>query len=167
MTNRRSRNGVPSKLLPGVLFVVVVDPSSKFGSLEEQIILLARAFKLNDGLFYPLFICPGGASLGAAFQQAGVEAECMDLRTFRWSQLAKMSRLIKKRKITLVHWNFTEMLRNRYLWWLSLLHPNVRHWYTDHISRMSGIQNSPQWQKKFVKRILSRRYDKVLCVSQF
>lgn len=162
-----SRKGALSKALPRVLYVVVLDPSSKFGSLEEQIILLARAFKLNDGLFYPLFICPEGASKSIAFQQAGVEAECMDLRTFRWSQLARVSRLIKKRKITLVHWNFTEMLRNRYLWWLSLLHPSVRHWYTDHISRMSGIQQSHQGRKKFVKRILSKRYDKVLCVSQF
>jgi glycosyltransferase involved in cell wall biosynthesis len=163
----RSRNGALSKALPRVLYVVVLDPSSKFGSLEEQIILLARAFKLNDGLFYPLFICPERASKSIAFQQAGVEAECMDLRTFRWSQLARVSRLIKTRKITLVHWNFTEMLRNRYLWWLSLLHPNVRHWYTDHISRVAGIHQSLQGRKKFVKRILSRRYDKVLCVSQF
>jgi glycosyltransferase involved in cell wall biosynthesis len=147
--------------------VVVLDPSSKFGSLEEQIILLARAFEANDGLFYPLFICPEGASQGIAFKQAGVEVECIDLRTFRWSQLARVSRLIKRLNITLVHWNFTEMLRNRYVWWLSLLHPNVRHWYTDHISRLSGTQQSLQWRKKFVKRILSRRYGKVLCVSQF
>ena len=163
----RSIKGALSKALPRVLYAVVLDPSLKFGSLEEQIIRLARAFELNDGLFYPLFICPEGESRGAAFQEAGVEAECMDLRTFRWSQLAKVSRLINQRRITLVHWNFTEMLRNGYLWWLSLLHPNVRHWYTDHVSRMPGIQQSFRGQEKFLKRILLRRYDKVLCVSQF
>ncbi|HYT20062.1 MAG TPA: glycosyltransferase family 4 protein [Candidatus Polarisedimenticolia bacterium] len=150
-----------------MLYAVVLDPTLKFGSLEEQIIRLARAFELNDGLFYPLFICPEGARRGTAFEEAGVKAECMDLRTFRWSQLAKVSRLIKQRRITLVHWNFTEMLRNSYLWWLSLLHPNVKHWYTDHVSRMSGIQQSIRGRKRFLKRILLRRYDKVLCVSQF
>ena len=166
-TSIRSRNGTLSKALPRVLYVVVLDPSSKFGSLEEQIILMARAFKLNNGLFYPLFICPEGANPGIAFQEAGVEGECIDLRNFRWSQLARVSRLIKKRKITLVHWNFTEMLRNRYLWSLSLLHPSIRHWYTDHISRISGIPQPLEGRNKFLKRILSRRYDKVLCVSQF
>ncbi len=150
-----------------MLYAVVLDPTLKFGSLEEQIIRLARAFELNDGLFYPLFICPEGAGGSTAFQEAGVEAECMDLRSFRWSRLARLSRLIKQRRITLVHWNFTEMLRNSYLWWLSLLHPNVKHWYTDHVSRMSGIQQSIRGRKRFLKRILLRRYDKVLCVSQF
>jgi glycosyltransferase involved in cell wall biosynthesis len=79
----------------------------------------------------------------------------------------RLSRLISRRQITLVHWNFTEMLRNSYLWWLTLLHPNVRHWYTDHVSRMSGMQQSFRGPKKFMKQILLRRYDKVLCVSQF
>jgi glycosyltransferase involved in cell wall biosynthesis len=161
------KKGVPPKALPRVLYAVVLDPTLKFGSLEEQIIRLARAFELNDGLFYPLFICPEGASGSTAFQEAGVEAECMDMRSFRWSLLARLSQLITERRITLVHWNFTEMLRNGYLWWLTLLHPNVRHWYTDHVSRMSGIQQSFQGPKKFLKRMLLRRYDKVLCVSQF
>jgi glycosyltransferase involved in cell wall biosynthesis len=163
----RSTKAALSKALPRVLYAVVLDPTLKFGSLEEQIICLARAFEIHDSLFYPLFICPEGAGRGTAFQEAGVEAECMDLRTFRWSQLAKVSRLINRHRITLVHWNFTEMLRNSYLWWLSLLHPNVRHCYTDHVSRMSGVQQFSGRPKKFLKRLFSRRYDKVFCVSQF
>jgi glycosyltransferase involved in cell wall biosynthesis len=166
-TNMSPNKDTPSKDLPRVLYAVALDPTLKFGSLEEQIIRLARAFELNDSLFYPLFICPEGASGGTAFQEARVEAECMDLRSFRWTQLAKVSRLINQRRITLVHWNFTEMLRNGYLWWLTLLHPNVRHWYTDHVSRISGIQQPAEGPKKFLKRLLLRRYDKVLCVSQF
>jgi glycosyltransferase involved in cell wall biosynthesis len=155
------------KSLPRVLYAIVLDPTLKFGSLEEQIIRLARAFEVHNSLFYPLFICREGASRGTAFQEAGVETGCIDLRSFRWSRVARLSRLINQRRITLVHWNFTEMLRNSYLWWLSLLHPNVRHWYTDHASRMSGIQQSFRGQKKLLKRMLLRRYDKVLCVSQF
>jgi glycosyltransferase involved in cell wall biosynthesis len=161
------KKATPLKALPRVLYAVALDPTLKFGSLEEQIIRLARAFELNDGLFYPLFICPEGASGGTAFKEAGVEAKCMDLRIFRYSQLARLSRLITRCRITLVHWNFTEMLRNGYLWWLTLLHPNVRHWYTDHVSRISGIQQSAEGPKKFLKRLLLQRYDKVLCVSQF
>jgi glycosyltransferase involved in cell wall biosynthesis len=159
--------GAQSKAPSRVLYAVALDPSLKFGSMEEQIIRLTKSFKIHGSTFNPLFICPEGVLGGAAFQEAGVEVECMDLRTFRWSQLARLSRLITRRQVTIVHWNFTEMLRNSYLWWLTLLHPSVRHWYTDHISRESGIQQSSSGVKKFLKRLLLRRYEKVLCVSQF
>jgi len=161
------KKDTPPKTLPRVLYAVVLDPTLKFGSLEEQIIRLARAFELHDSLFYPLFICREGTSEGTSFQEAGVKTECMDLRSFRWSRLVKLSRLITQRRITLVHWNFTEMLRNSYLWWLTLLHPNVRHSYTDHISRTPGTPQSSRGPKKFVKRLLLRRYNKIFCVSQF
>ncbi len=161
------KKDTPPKTLPRVLYAVVLDPTLKFGALEEQIIHLARAFELHDSLFYPLFICREGASEGTAFQDAGVETECMDLLRFRWSRLKRLSRLITERRITLVHWNFTEMVRNSYLWWLTLLHPNVRHCYTDHVSRMPGTQLFSGRPKKFLKRLLLRRYDKVFCVSQF
>jgi len=167
-TTRMSRiKESPSKTLPRVLYAVVLDPTLKFGSLEEQIIRLARTFELHDSLFYPLFICPDGASGGTAFEEAGVEAGCMDLLSFRWSRLERLSRLINQRRITLVHWNFTEMVRNSYLWWLTLLHPNVRHCYTDHVSRIPGIQQPARGPKRILKRLLLRRYEKVFCVSQF
>src|SRR6266481_1369502 len=55
ITRRMSPNkDTSSKALPRVLYAVVLDPSLKFGSLEEQIIRLARAFELHDSLFYPL-----------------------------------------------------------------------------------------------------------------
>jgi hypothetical protein len=41
-----------------------------------------------------------------------------------------------------------------------------KHWFTDHVSRMSGIQQSSQGRKKFLKRICLLRYEKVLCASQ-
>jgi len=66
------KKDTPPKTLPRVLYAVVLDPTLKFGSLEEQIIHLARTFELHDSLFYPLFICREGASEGTAFQEAGV-----------------------------------------------------------------------------------------------
>jgi len=161
------KKDTPPKSLPRVLYAVVLDPTIKFGSLEEQIIHLARAFEVHDSLFFPLFICREGTSGGTAFHEARVETESMDLRGFRWSRLVKLSRLISERQITLVHWNFTEMLRNSYLWWLTFLHPNVKHCYTDHVSRVPGTQQSSGRPKKFLKRLLLRRYNKVFCVSQF
>ena len=158
---------VIAKSLPRVLYAVVLDPTQKFGSLEEQIICLAREFQLQGSHFCPLFICPEGTNGYTAFQAAGIEAEYLDLRTFRWSQLARLSRIISRRGITLVHWNFTEMLRNSYVWWLTLLRPKVRHCYTDHISRMSGARQASGSLKATLKRLLLRRYDKVFCVSQF
>jgi glycosyltransferase involved in cell wall biosynthesis len=168
ITTRMSAKTVtPSKALPRVLFAVALDPTLKFGSLEEQIISLARAFDLNDGLFCPLFICPEGSNKPMAFQEAGIEVECMDLRSFRWSGLARLSRIISQRRITVVHWNFTEMLRNSYVWWLTLLHPSVSHRYTDHISRIPSPRHHSRGPKQFLKQLLLRRYEKIFCVSQY
>ena len=150
-----------------MLYAVVLDPTLKLGSLEEQIICLARAFQVQEGLFYPLFICREGSNKSTVFHEAGIETECLDLRSFQWSRLGRLSRLITLHRITLVHWNFTETLRNSYLWWMTLLHPNVRHCYTDHISRASGTQRSSGGPKSALKRLLLRRYDRVFCVSQF
>ena len=165
--NQRRPRHMPSKSLPRVLYAVALDPALKFGSLEEQIVRLARTFELHDGLFYPLFICPEGGNKSIAFQEAGIETECLDLRSFHWARLARLLRLIARNRITLVHWNFTDMLRNSYLWWLTLLRPNVRHCYTDHISRMPGSRQFSGGLKKILKRFLLQRYDKVFCVSQF
>src|SRR6266576_5936327 len=76
------KKDTPPKTLPRVLYMVVLDPTLKFGSMEEQIIHLARAFELQDSVFYPLFICREGGGEGVTFQVAGVETECMDLLSF-------------------------------------------------------------------------------------
>jgi glycosyltransferase involved in cell wall biosynthesis len=153
--------------LPRVLYAVVLDPTQKFGSLEEQIAYVARAFQSEGSLFCPLFICPEKKAEDTAFRAAGIETEILDLRTFRWSRLMQLSRLITRRRITVMHWNFTEPLRNSYVWWLSFLHPTVRHFYTDHISRASGTLQLSGGAKGALKRLLWRRYDGVFCVSQF
>jgi glycosyltransferase involved in cell wall biosynthesis len=169
-TREEIATGETSNAFPGklsrVLYAVVLDPATKFGSLEEQIVSLAQAFAMRGGLFFPLFICREGVSK-ESFQTIGIEAECLDLRTFSWSRLVRLSRLISAHKITLVHWNFTEMLCNGYLWWLSVLHPRVRHFFTDHVSRTSEGSQPSGLLKSAFKRLLLRRYSKVICVSEF
>lgn len=165
--NKSQSNEILPGSLPRVLYAVVLDPMAKFGSLEEQIIALAQSFEMHGSLFYPLFICREEASEQNPYREIGIDIGCMDLRSFSWSRLLKLSQLITRHKISLVHWNFTETLRNGYLWWLTLLHPNVRHCYTDHISRTSGNSQPSGWLKRVQKRLLLRRYDKVFCVSQF
>jgi glycosyltransferase involved in cell wall biosynthesis len=153
--------------LPRVLYAVVLDPAMKFGSLEEQIICLAQAFEMNGSLFLPLFICREETFDPSLYQKIGIETVCLDLQTFSWSRLLRLSKIIANHKISVVHWNFTGMLRNDYLWWLTLLNPNVRHYYTDHISRISVGSKPSGKLKDALKRLVTSRYDKVLCVSEF
>jgi glycosyltransferase involved in cell wall biosynthesis len=150
-----------------VLYAINMDPTRKLGSLEEEMIYLARAFKRHGSLFCPLFICREEAGEVTPHHALGIESECLDLRTFSWSQLLRLSQLISRHKISLVHWNFTEMLSNGYLWGLTFLQPNVTHFYTDHNSRASRRSQPSGWLKKVLKRLLCYRYDKVFCVSQF
>jgi glycosyltransferase involved in cell wall biosynthesis len=155
------------RTLPRVLYAINMDPTVKLGSLEEEIISLAQVFKEQGSVFVPLFIGPeetGGSNFCKAF---GIESECLDLRSFSWPRLLRLSQLISRHKISHVHWNFTEMLRNGYLWGLSFLRPNVGHLYTDHNSRIFGSTQPSGWLKRVVKRSLLHRYEKVFCVSQF
>ena len=62
-----------------VLYAIGLDPSLKFGSLEEQIILLAGAFKEHGSLFLPLFQSPPGPEAQAMYQAAGLEAGWLNL----------------------------------------------------------------------------------------
>jgi glycosyltransferase involved in cell wall biosynthesis len=152
---------------PRVLFAVRLDPTKKFGSIEEQITHLARVFRSKGSLFCPLFICSRPKAGDTPFQPAGIESECIDLRVFRWSRLLQLSRLITRHRIQVIHWNFTEPLRNGYLWWISIFHPRVSHLFTDHISRASEAPQSSGTAKSGLKRLLWRRYNRVFCVSQF
>lgn len=155
------------KTLPRVLYAIALDPTQKCGSLEEQIIQLARAFKSSGSLFYPLFICGQESGESMAFRKAGVPFERLDLSTFRWSRLVRLLRLVSQLQITLVNWNFMEMLRNPYLWCLVFLNPTVKHCFTDHVSRAQDRGSSPGILKKSLKRLLSVPYIKVFCVSEF
>src|SRR5262249_49635315 len=100
-------------------------------------------------------------------EQAGVPIACLDLGRFRWKVLWQLLDLIRRNRINVLHWNFSPPLSNSYVWWLTLLRPGVKHYFTDHNSRIYPLPaNSRGWKKAF-KRLLLKRYHKVIGVSQF
>jgi glycosyltransferase involved in cell wall biosynthesis len=153
--------------LPRVLYAIVLDPSQKFGSLEEQILLLGRAFQEGGSLFLPLFLVPPVPGKLARCHDAGLPAECLDLGRFRVRRLIQLLRLIRRERIDIVHWNFTPVTANPYLWALTLLAPRLRHYYTDHISRGLPLPAPARGLRRVVVSLLHRRYGRVLCVSRF
>src|SRR5438270_685979 len=121
--------------LPRVLYVVNVNPADKFGSMEEQIVFLSRAFHEEGSRFVPLFTLPPQPGITDCLRGHGVEAHCLDLLHFGMGTFGKLWRLLGAQGIDIVHWNMTNPLKNPYLWGLTLTRPRVGHFYTDHNSR--------------------------------
>jgi glycosyltransferase involved in cell wall biosynthesis len=149
------------------LYAVVLDPTRKFGSLEEQILTLALAFRERGSLLLPLFLADAPAKKALGFREAGVEVACLDLSRFRWSALRKLLRLVREYRIEVVHWGLCSPLRNPYVWALTALAPRVKHYFTDHISRVGPPAGRGRWPARLVKSLLLRRYSRVVCVSDF
>src|SRR5215475_9640290 len=118
---------VESGRLQRVLYMIGLNPSLKFGSLEEQIFFLARAFKEEGGLFLPLFQSPLGPEARAMYQAAGVKVDSLSLETFTFETLRRLMCLIREHRIDLLHWNFYRPL-NPYIYSLSILMPRLRHY---------------------------------------
>jgi glycosyltransferase involved in cell wall biosynthesis len=150
--------------LPRVLYVTALEAFRKFGSMEEQIVILAQAFRARGSLFLPLFLPAAKAAHPA--EANGWPVECLDLRPFHWKTLRQVVKLIRENRIELLHWHFYEPLANPYLWMLTLLMPGVRHWYTDHTSRLGAVRPD-RHPKRLLKRLLLRRYHRVIGVSRF
>jgi glycosyltransferase involved in cell wall biosynthesis len=149
-----------------VLYAIVLDPTQKFGSLEEQILTLARAFREQQGLLLPLFITAARAE-DASFPEAGVEFACLDLTRFRLGTLWRLLRLVRRHRIEVVHWGLSSPLFNPYVWLLSVLAPRVRHFFTDHNSRLLPLAPPATGLVRLAKRLLLKRYQRVLGVSRF
>src|SRR4051812_46697188 len=75
-----------------VLYAIFLDPSRKFGSMEEQILTLAVAARERGGLLLPLFITDSSPGQALRFGEAGVEVACLDLLRFRLATLARLLR---------------------------------------------------------------------------
>jgi glycosyltransferase involved in cell wall biosynthesis len=153
--------------LSRVLYAVILDPSQKFGSIEEQIAILARAFEDQGSLFLPLFIVSDPPEKLTPLEKHGVKIECLDLGRFRFKTLWRLLGLIKRHRIDIVHWNFSAPLANSYLWGLTLCCPRLEHFFTDHNSRVFPLAGAARGPKKLLKRLLLKRYARVMCVSQF
>jgi glycosyltransferase involved in cell wall biosynthesis len=155
--------------LKRVLFALDLDPAGKFGSLEEQVLALARSFRARDSLFLPVYVGPLDRESARQYAREGLTALALDFRSFRIGTLRELLRLIRKHQIEVVHWNFYHPLLNGYLWALSILRPGLLHYFTDHTSRPAAATGSGRrgLVKSALKRILTSRYRKVFCISDF
>jgi L-malate glycosyltransferase len=159
----------PEAPLPRVLMALDLDPSLKFGTLEEQMFALARAFQARSGRFLPLYrrgLDPEGRQ---HYADEGLDAEALDLSRFTPSRLCRLLALIRRERIEVVHWNFYAPLLNPYLLALSALAPSLTHVFTDHISRPGDARPSvpASGLKAPLKRLLAGRYESIVCVSEF
>lgn len=154
-----------SHRLRRVLFVVNLNPT-KFGSLEEQIFILAKTFKRHQSLFVPVFVRALREKDECAYQDAGLPVAHLDLNQFSVPTFLQLMRLIGCHRIEIVHWNLYNPM-NMYVGLLTIAKPHVMHFMTDHISRTSSGANSFQSVKQWIKRILFRCYDKVGGISNF
>ena len=163
--------GDPGAPLQRVLYLIGLDPSLKFGSLEEQVLTIARVFRDRGGLFLPVFQAPLRGRTAAEFSSAGISAEALDLSKVRAGTLAHLLRLAAANDIGLVHWNFYHPV-NFYVWALSIFMPRLTHVLTDHNSRDldnqgKAVRPSQGWFTTRAKRLLLCRYRRVLGISEF
>ncbi len=166
LPEKTDAHAIASPRLRRVLYAAHVDPSRKFGSMEEQAFFLAAAFKERGGVFLPVFpAAPEEVGL-AHYEAAGLEVAALDLSRFDWKTLSQLLRLTARYEIEVVHWNFFPSLTNRYVWAMSLLAPSVKHYFTEHNSPQPGASRS-RGRLKLVKRLLLRRYARVIGVSRF
>jgi glycosyltransferase involved in cell wall biosynthesis len=155
--------------LKRVLFVLRLDPAGKFGSIEEQALTLARAFRERGSLFLPVFLKPLDAESANQYARERLEFEALDFVQFRPGILRTVLALVGRHQIDVVHWNFYHPLSNGYLWALTILRPSIEHYYTDHISRpgTSSAFGGRRRLKTKIKSVLLSRYRKILCVSDY
>ncbi len=154
------------KPLPRVLCALHLNPTQKFGTLEEQLVFLSEAFRREGGVFLPLFMSRPDTNDLTPFDHHGVEAFALSMERLRWRSLYQLAWLVKDRQIEIVHWNFTAPLLNPYLWGLTVLRPWVKHFYTDHHSREGPVARTSGW-KAALKHLFLKRYAQVWCVSRF
>ena len=158
----------PRRPLQRVLYAIALDGSQKFGSLEEQIYILARAFREEQSLLLPVFqsLSAPDSPAASVFESAELPIAKLDLGGFRWKALWQLNELIDQHRIDLIHWHFYPPISG-YLVALSVLRPHVIHYFTDHNSRESPLAKPSTSVASLVKRVLLGRYRKVLSVSRF
>jgi glycosyltransferase involved in cell wall biosynthesis len=155
--------------LKRVLYVLGLDPAGKFGSLEEQALTLARAFRDRGSLFLPVFQRSLDPESATQYAREGLSVEALDVSHFRFSTLRRLLQLVRRNRIEVVHWNFHDPLINVYPWCLLILNPRVRHYFTDHSSRLVATPGKDDWVnlKTILQVCLVLPYSKILCVSDY
>ncbi len=149
-----------------VLYLTDLRPADKFGSLEEQIFILAQSLRQAGGLLLPVFGAPVGAQTAEQYRLAGSPVDWLDLHEFSFATLRRLLSLVRTHRIELVHWNFYSSI-NPYVWALSILAPHLGHYLTDHNSRIPGEKTVSGPAKRSLKKVLRKRYSRVLGISDF
>ncbi len=149
-----------------VLYLVNLDPAKKFGTLEEQLLSLARAFRSGGSVLLPVFAGRMGENEAAMYRTEQLPVEELDLRSFSFARLRRLLRLIRDNEIEVVHWNFYHPL-NIYAVLTKIMRPSVSHFITDHISRTGEVVKPTSPFKCTVKGWAFQMYARVLCVSDY
>ncbi len=150
-----------------MLYVLNHEPGVQYSSIEEQTVLLAEAFRREQGTFMVLFMPDSERADLLSLTSRGLLATYISPR-IGFSSFWKLSRLISHNKIEIVHWNFTSPLKNLYVWGLRIFHPTLMQWFTDHSSRPSyGRKMSPKGWRSYIKKTLLSQYSKVFGVSRY
>jgi glycosyltransferase involved in cell wall biosynthesis len=149
-----------------VLYLTDLKPTGKFGSMEEQIFTLSRAFRDRNGLFLPVFGGDLSETVAEKYQAEGLQVAALDLHSFSIANLSKLLALVRDNRITAVHWNFYSPI-NAFVWLLSVFKPGLTHYLTDHTSRQLPLSAPPSGIGRLVKKLLFQRYKQVWCISDF
>ncbi len=149
------------------LYVVNLNPSQKFGSLEEQIFLLAVGVARTGGLLVPVFAQDMDEAHRVRYRQAGLRTEAIDLTSFRWQAYRRLLEIIDRYRIRIVHWNLYSPT-NFYTPLLRLVRPTVQHIMTDHNSRPPLFKRvkDPVW-KYAAKRLFASAYSGIYAISDY
>jgi glycosyltransferase involved in cell wall biosynthesis len=126
------------------------------------------SFGSGAACFLPAFLRPLEGEAAIQYEKEGLPVESLNLRQIRFDTLSRLLKIVRLNRIEIIHWNFYYPFNN-YLWFLSLLAPWVKHYYTDHNSRQKENLNSGRAMglKPLLKRLLASRYEKTFCVSDF
>src|SRR5262245_57855155 len=100
------RNGHPRQRARRVLYLTDLHPADKFGSLEEQILILARSLPERGGALIPVFGAPVGQETASQYSEIGLIPTSLDLHTFSLPALWRLFQLVRENAIEVVHWNF-------------------------------------------------------------
>jgi glycosyltransferase involved in cell wall biosynthesis len=148
--------------------VAALDATRKFGSLEEQIFLLAEQFRAHSACLRALLL-PGRdcSEVIWKLRQSALEVETLDLRPFRVATLARLLAIVRQHAIEVIHWNFYHPINNPYLWALKVLTPGIRHFYTDHISRQAVDLVQRRGIHRASRRLLLKVYERMFAVSDY
>lgn len=149
-----------------VLYVINLNPSMKFGSLEEQIFLLSKGLASRGGLLVPVFSREPDESHGSRYRNAGLPVTSLRLGKFRAGALARLIRLADHHRIQIIHWNLYPPV-NLYVPLLRLLRPKIRHVLTDHNSRPRSFVRSTGVLKRLSRKWFASVYSDIFAVSNY